>query len=386
MLSCQKDLFTIDPEVHYLNCAYKAPLLKSSEKAALSALIKERSPEKLKPEDFFENAKLIKSEFSKLLSTSSKNVAIIPSTSYGLASVFKNINIDSGKHAYCIENEFPSDYLALHKWCNTHNAELRTISLDKGIEAQNQNLNQRIIENLNEDTALLVMSSVHWMNGEKFDLRAIGQRCNELDILFIVDGTQSVGAMPIDVEECQIDALICAAYKWLMGPYSTGLAYFHPKFHNGDPIEDSWINRKGSEDFSNLSNYGLEYTEGAGRYNMGQYSNFILLPMLKSALVQINEWSPQKIQEYCRELAKPIFHYLDEMGLPYSDPEDRAHHLLGIPLGTSIDKDRLRKKMAENKLFLSFRGDNIRVALHLFNTREDIECLISTLKACQIKK
>ena len=46
-----------------------------------------------------------------------------------------------------------------------------------------------------------------------------------------MDGSQSVGALPMDVKKYKIDALICAAYKWLMGPYSTALAYINEDFN-----------------------------------------------------------------------------------------------------------------------------------------------------------
>lgn len=381
MLDCQKDLFSLDSDVHYLNCAYKAPMLKSAEAAAMTALIKDRNPIKISVNDFFEDASIIRTEFGKLIGTKADNIAIIPSTSYGLASVFNNISCLPGQHAYCIQNDFPSDYLALNKWCNTHNAELRTLQSGKDYSEGLPDLNQKIIESLNGDTALLIMSSIHWMTGEKYDLKAIGNRCDELDIYFIVDGTQSVGAMAMDVEELKIDAIICAAYKWLMGPYSTGLAYFHPKFHKGEPIENSWINRKGSEDFANLTKYTLEYTEGAGRFNMGQYSNFILLPMLKAGLQQINSWGPDNIQEYCLELGRPLFECLKSLGLGFEPENKRAHHLLGIPLDESINTEILKNKMTEEKLILSFRGDSLRIALHLFNDEEDINTLIRVLEA-----
>lgn len=381
MLASQKDLFSLDPDYHYLNCAYKAPMLKKAEVLAKEALEKDRNPYKISVEDFFNDAKTIRKEFGKLIGTKAENIALIPSTSYGLASVFKNIKAQEGQHALCIENDFPSDYLALRKWCNTHNAELITLHSTKGVKGKSKELNEIILESLTKDTALLIMSSIHWMTGEKYDLKAIGERCDELDIYFIVDGTQSVGAMPMDVEKYKIDALICAAYKWLLGPYSTGLAYYHPKFHEGQPIEDSWINRKGSEDFANLTKYSFEYTEGAGRFNMGQYSNFILLPMLKAGLQQINSWGTENIQEYCLELGRPLFECLKNLGLSFEPEEKRAHHLLGIPLTQNINTEILKQKLSEEKLILSFRGDNLRISLHLFNNEEDIASIIRVLEA-----
>jgi len=77
-------------------------------------------------------------------------------------------------------------------------------------------------------------------------------------VLLIIDGIQSIGTLPFSVKEIQPDALICAGYKWLLGPYSIGLAYYSDTFANGFPIEENWINRKNSEDFGGLVNYEPE--------------------------------------------------------------------------------------------------------------------------------
>ena len=88
---------------------------------------------------------------------------------------------------------------------------------------------------------------------------ALRQRTHEVGAQLVIDGTQSVGALPINVQELQPDALICAGYKWLMGPYSIALAYYGPYFDQGEPLEEGWINRYGSEDFTNLVQYQDRY-------------------------------------------------------------------------------------------------------------------------------
>ena len=100
----------------------------------------------------------------------------------------------------------------------------------------------------------------------------------------MVDGTQSIGAMPFDVARIQPDAVVCAGYKWLLGPYSLGLAYYGPRFDDGMPLEESWVNRANSRDFSSLVQYDDRYMTGPLRYDMGQRSNFILVPMLQAAI------------------------------------------------------------------------------------------------------
>jgi selenocysteine lyase/cysteine desulfurase len=118
----------------------------------------------------------------------------------------------------------------------------------------------------------------------------------------VVDGTQSVGALPFDVRRVRPDALIVASYKWMMGPYSLGLAYYGERFDGGVPLEETWMGRKGSEDFSALVDYVDDYQPGALRYDVGERSNFALMPMLTAALELLLAWKPRRT---CRRTAPP---------------------------------------------------------------------------------
>ena len=118
----------------------------------------------------------------------------------------------------------------------------------------------------------------------------------------MIDGTQSVGALPLNVQDVKPDALICAGYKWLMGPYGIALGYFGPRLTGGIPLEEGWIVRKNSEDFTSLIDYEEEYQPGAKRYDVGQRSNFITLPMMREALMQVKEWGIENIREYIQDL------------------------------------------------------------------------------------
>ena len=71
---------------------------------------------------------------------------------------------------------------------------------------------------------------------------------------------------------------------------SLGVAYYGEYFDEGKPIEDSWLNRMDSEDFSRLINYQASYQTGALRYDVGEHSNFVLVPMLIRSIKQLNQW------------------------------------------------------------------------------------------------
>lgn len=377
---CQKHLFQLPEEIHYLNCAYMSPLLKSVEEKGIEGMRLKRNPVSIQPVDFFTGAVSVRQKFARMVQCDPAQVAIMPSVSYGMNSVIRNIPYRKGQHALTLSEEFPSCYYTAQRWCMDHGAELKVIARNDDIPQKGSEWNRRILEAIDGDTAFLVMASVHWMNATKFDLEAIGARCREVGAKLIVDGSQSVGALPIDVEVCQIDALICAAYKWLMGPYSTALSYIHKDFNNGVPLEESWMTRPNSERFDRLTNYEEGYKPGAIRFDVGQSSNFIFLPMLDEALGQLLEWGVDEIQEYARVLGAPLMDYYRQKEMVVEEEEYRAHHLMGLQLPEGTNGEALVNELQSRNIIVSLRGNNIRISINLFNTEEDVRELIEALK------
>jgi selenocysteine lyase/cysteine desulfurase len=239
--------------------------------------------------------------------------------------------------------------------------------------------NERILEAISADTAFVVMASVHWMNGTKFDLENIGNRCREVGARLIVDGSQSVGALPMDVKKYKIDALICAAYKWLMGPYSTALSFIHSDFNQGIPLEESWMTRTNAERFDRLTQYVDTYKPGATRFDVGQSSNFISMPMLDEALGQILDWGVDNIQEYGRKLGEPLIHYFLQKEAQIDDDDHRAHHLMGLQLPALTNGEALVNELQSRNVYVSLRGSNIRISINVFNDESDVSELIAAL-------
>ena len=106
-----------------------------------------------------------------------------------------------------------------------------------------------------------------------------------------MDASQAAGAHPIDVGAVAAGLSLAVGYKWLLGPYSLGYLYVAPKWHErGVPIEQTWMSRAGAEDFTRLVDYIDEMRPGARRFDMGEFSQFTLLPMATAALEQVLEW------------------------------------------------------------------------------------------------
>lgn len=379
-MKCQKYLFNIKENVHYLNCAYKAPLLKSSEEACIKALIKERNPADITTDDFFNDTEEVRGYFAEIINSSPNNIAIVPSTSYGFSSVLNNIEGKKNGNAITIQNEFPSGFFSIKRWCNKNSNELLIIKPDEGQKLIGENWNNNLLNQITKQTSIVLISSVHWMNGIRFDLEKIGQKCKDVGAKFIVDGTQSVGAVKMDVDKYNISALVCASYKWLFGPYSVALAYISDDFKQGIPLEESWMNRLNSKNFSELTDYEENYQPHIGKYNVGETSNFILMPLLKESLKQIIKWKPTEIKTYCKILTQPLISYLVSLGIVFEKEKYFSNHLFALQLPTHIDIDLLKDSLKKNNIYTSIRGNYLRVSVNVFNDKKDIMKLIKVIK------
>ncbi|HNP20170.1 MAG TPA: aminotransferase class V-fold PLP-dependent enzyme [Fulvivirga sp.] len=379
MITCQKELFSLDDEQTYLNCAYMSPILKSVEEAGIEAIKGKRNPAKISAQDFFTDGESLRASYAKLINASDpKRIVIIPSVSYGISTVCKNVALKKGQKVVVIGEQFPSNYYPWKRLCDENRGKLITISAPKG-EDRGKHWNEAIFDAIDESVAVVAMANVHWADGTLFNLERIRKRTKEVGALLIIDGTQSVGALPIDVAKLQPDALICAGYKWLLGPYSIGLAYFGKVFDNGVPIEENWINRFESENFAALVSYNDHYQEGALRYEVGEHSNFILVPMLKKAIDQLNSWGVENIQAYCKQLFVEANISLTTAGYNIENPNYRSAHLFGIRCNDISKMDKIKLALQDNKISVSVRGDAIRVAPHLYNDQQDVEKLVHVL-------
>ena len=381
MLNHKKDKFNLQREVVYLNTAYMSPLLKSVEKIGIEALQQKRKPHTIIPNDFFEPVTNLKKVYATLIDTKEFNrIACIPSVSYGIATVTNNITLNSGDEILVVEDQFPSNFYSWKKLADKYDAVIKIIEKPKSEDKITKLWNEDILEAISSKTAVVAMCQVHWADGSLFDLKAIRDRTHQNNALLIIDGTQSVGALPFSIEEIQPDALICAAYKWLLGPYSFGFAYFGSYFDNGSPIEESWSNRKGSENFAGLTIYRDEYKDGANRYCMGETANFISVPMATKAVEQIIEWRPSEIQRYCYDISKEAVNELQKLGFTIEDDNYRSHHLIGIRIPDFVNIEMLKQQFKEHNIYLSIRGNYIRVAPHLYNTKNDFTKLTNCIK------
>jgi len=220
--------------------------------------------------------------------------------------------------------------------------------------------------------------NVHWTDGALVDLDPIAARCRDLGARLVIDGSQSVGAMPLDLGELQPDFLVSVGYKWLLGPFSAGYLYVAEEHHQGEPLEENWIQRAGSEDFARLVEYRDEYQPGARRFDGGARTKFELTPMAIAALEQIVEWEVRRIAATLARRTSEIAQRAADLGLDPVPDGQRGPHLLGARLPESA-RGRALSALAEVNCFAAVRGSSLRISPHLHTTDADVDRLCEGL-------
>jgi selenocysteine lyase/cysteine desulfurase len=349
VLPSQRDLFDIPDGIAYLNCAYMSPQLESVRAAAERAIDLQSHPWTVTTPDFFGPSERLRSLVAQLIGGDADGVAFIPSVSYGVGIAAANLPVPSGRTVVMVAEQFPSN---VYPWR----------------------------EAIRHSTAVVTVPQVHWTDGRRLDLVSIGSAVREVGAALVVDATQSIGACPFDVEAIRPDFVVAAGYKWLMGPYSLGYLWAAPEQRSGTPLEFNWIAREDSEDFTGLVDYRDGYQTGARRFDVGERSNFTLVPMAIAAVEQLLAWTPEVLAASIGPHSRRIEEGTRAMGLDPVPADHRERHLLGVRFLDGVPSG-LADALAAAQVFVSIRGDSMRVSPHVYNTTEDVDRLLDVLRA-----
>jgi selenocysteine lyase/cysteine desulfurase len=374
-LPSQRQLFEIPDDVAFLNCAYISPLPKASLTAGDRGLRRKAQPWTIAPADFFTSSEAVRKLFADLVNARADDIAFAPSVSYGMAQAAHNIPIQKTQRIVTLSEQFPSN---VYPWMDL--AERTGAAFVSVPRPGDDDWTSALLCFIDRSTGIVAVPHCHWTDGGLIDLEAIGTACRSVGAALCVDATQSVGALPLDVKRVDPDFVGVAGYKWLLGPYSLGFLYVAPRWQRGRPIEHNWIARKDSEDFAGLVNYSHEFQGGARRFDVGERSNFALMPAAEASLELLSEWTVPRILETLRLRTKAIAERArGEFGITSVPAHRRAGHYLGLRFSGGIPSD-LPMRLAAANVYVSVRGQAMRVTPHLWNTDDDVEKLFAVLK------
>ncbi len=373
-IPCQRELFDIPDDIAWLNCAYMSPLMRPAVAAGETGMQGKARPWNITPEDFFPGPEEARALFARIVNAGSGEIAIVPSVSYAMAVAARNLAAPARSRILLLEEQFPSNVYVWRELAARGGARIDTIA-----RPADDDWTSAILAAIGPDVSIAALPNIHWTDGALIDLERVGAALREVGAALAVDITQSGGALPIDVKRVRPDFLACATYKWLLGPYSLGFLYIDPKHHTGEPLEHNWIARAGSEDFTGLVLYRDDFQPGARRFDVGETSNFALIPQATAALRQILDWGVANIQATLSARNDAIAGPARALGIDSVSQGLRAGHYLGLRFQGGVPEG-LPERLAAARIYVSVRGQSMRITPHLYNTDADIDRLFGELE------
>lgn len=374
MLERARDAFSVPRDVCYLNAAYLSPQLRSVSAAGGLAMALKETPWQVTPDHFFADSEALRTEAAALFGGDAEGLALVPSVSYGVGIAAANLPVAAGQRILVLAEQFPSN---VYPWRAVAQAAGATVEH----VPRTGDWTAAVRERLADDVAVLAVPVCHWTDGSRLDLEALREPRESCGTALVVDCTQSLGAEPYSVAETGADFAVSAGYKWLLGPYSLGYLWVAPRWRDGLPLEHNWLNREASEDFAGLVQYRDGFQPGARRYEVGERSNFVLVPMALAALRQLRAWGVEAVQDHTGRLTQEIAERARALGWSALDRPQRVAHLVGIRAPGGLPEG-IGAALAQRQVYVSVRGDSIRIAPHLYNDLTDVDRLFSALREC----
>ena len=373
--STERARFEVVEGIAYFNTASLAPQLHSVRAAGDAALGRRGEPWRIASSDWFTEVERLRDLFAQVIGADADGVALIPASSYGLAIAAANLDAGPGQRVVVLDEEYPSGIYTWRAFVERTGAELHTVRRESG-----QSWAEAILSALDERTAILSVPNVHWTNGALVDLAPVCERAHELGAAVVLDLSQSLGAMPVDLAALRPDFLISVGYKWLLGPLSVAYLYVDERHREGQPIEHNWIVREGADDFAGLVEYTDALQPGARRFDVGARTNFVLTPMAIAALEQVLEWSVPRIGSALAGITAAIEESARARDLGAVPAAERGPHIVGIEV-PEARREAILRELQAREVHLGPRSTWLRASPHLHTSEADIEQLFAALDA-----
>ncbi|MET9610053.1 aminotransferase class V-fold PLP-dependent enzyme [Streptomyces sp. NPDC006512] len=373
VLPSARHLFHVPEDIAYFNTASLAPTLKGVLAAGQASLERRAQPWTITAPDWFTAAEERRALFARLIGAAADDVALISATSYGFAAAAANLDGRPGQRVLVLAEEYPSGVYTWRRFAARTGTTVHTVHREPG-----QTWTDAVLRDLDETVAVVSVPQVHWTDGTLVDLSPIAQAAHDAGAALVIDASQSVGAVPLDVAALRPDFVVTVGYKWLLGPFGLGYLYVAPAHQDGRPLEENWIVREDAQDFARLADYRDTYQHGARRFDMGQRTAFELTPMAIAALEQLADWTVPNIATTLDAVTGRIADAARGLGLHV--PEPRGPHMLGIAV-PEHRRARLLDTLSEADVHVGARGGVLRISPHLHTTDRDIHHLLTVLQA-----
>ena len=237
---------------------------------------------------------------------------------------------------------------------------------------------EKLVEQVDENTAVISLCLVENTTGFMHDLKKISSFCQEKGVYLVLDITQCVGAMKVDVKETPVDCIVTSSFKWLGCEYGIGIGYMSRRVM--DKVKPVYVGWVGNQNRMDHSKYVLNLEKTAAKYETA-IPNWVGLKGLEQAMQIYLELGIDDVHNYIMELVEYLYQEVakvEHISIRGDfAPENRSSiAYIDMPVEWGMNDDILEA----NGIRAHMSGTAVRVALHYFNNKADVDRLVTFLK------
>jgi len=313
---------------------------------------------------WFDDMDKIRNSVAKLVNCEGSDIAFVPNASSGLALLMQGLDWKTGDEVLTLADEFPNQLYQTEP-------ALRSGATFRKVEWG------QFYDSVTEHTRVVMLSTVNYATGFRPPIQEISRFLTQRGVLLYLDGTQSVGALRIDLQAVRPAMLCVDAYKWLLSPNGAGFVYVDPELRQTlRPTVVGWRSDAGWRDVNHLNHGPPVFLESAQKYEGGMLA-FASLYAMGAVVEMMLETGAANIETRVLELAAKTRAMLAGFGGAMSVHDSQ------IVTATTPGREagELARELKSRKIMVSARHGKLRVSLHFYNNEEDIEMLRAALAA-----
>jgi cysteine desulfurase / selenocysteine lyase len=375
MRNYKEDFASFEGKI-WLNAASEGPLPLAAAESLQQCVEWKSKPYRLDIPKFNSVPKELKKSIGRLIGVKDKDVILSNSASYGLHILSNGISWREGDEILLMQNDFPSDILP---WLALERKGVKVIQIPPEEKILYPN---ELLENITVNTRLFCISHVHTFTGFTLEIEKFAEICKDRGIIFVLNLSQSVGTRPVDISSFPVDAVVCAGYKWLCGPYATGFCWIKPELRNELHLNQAyWGSLLSAEELTREGPLTLKDLKTARKYDVFCPANFFNFVPFKTAIDYWLEVGVDNVHAYHNELIDKLVNWLNGRHYDLISPkEGRLRSSLVVLSHKNKDRNKkIFKDLTGQGIYAALWKGNLRIAPHIYNTEEEIEQLVQAL-------
>ncbi len=371
-------------DVTYLAAAAQGPLPRAAFKALEAALELKRHPYRIEESLYLEFPARVRGLLAQLIGASPDEIGITTGASAGFAGIASAIDWKPGDEILLSRGEFPAQLCTWQPLAASRGVVLRFVT-PRGRFPRAQDY----LDALTPRTRLVSASLVRFDDGSLLDAPVLAADLAGSGCRLLLDLTQICGAAPLDMRSLGADFAVCAAYKWLLGPYGTGFVWARREHTEAmAPAPFYWMTASSEKHFHELDfdpdaagNFSWRSPSGAARWDVAETASFFHLAAFAASLEFVLRAGPATVLEHNRTLLGALVDRLPADRCVLASPGDPAQRgpYLCIAARTPEATTHLYGRLREQKIYVSLRNHALRIAPYLYNTAEDIDRLLRVI-------